>query len=84
MHLEDFNFTMMATAVANLIADQLSDEELDIAVAFVSQLSQTLAAVALLRDIRQNKTDQGKGAELSTENNSDSPFLPFPNNPILP
>lgn len=50
--------TMSITAVANCIASQLDDDELDLAAAFFSQLGDTLGTIGAWRAVCCKKDDE--------------------------
>ena len=53
--LDDLNFTLAITATANLIARKLTDDELELLAALLTQAADTLAAIALLRSQRNER-----------------------------
>lgn len=53
--LNDLKFTSAVTAMANLVADQLTDEELALVAAVLAQTADTLATIAVIRASRKEK-----------------------------
>ena len=59
--------TMNVTALANAIACQLSDNDLELAAVIFSQLGDTLATIAVQRSRCQGQEDLEKSADSSAK-----------------
>lgn len=67
------SFTMMITAVSNLLAEKMDDDELALAAAALTQMADTLAAIAVLRTFPKSEENKKSDEEAESENQQSDP-----------